>query len=220
MLKKINTCLATSFIAFVLITSVTLAQSFTPEGPLPVVEAGPVQTDAAACGEIEITQSASQALTGPLIACNISNIVLQNSYYRAFELSDFGINNDFDICAVAIGISQAIAPSGSQPLTVNLYISDPDFPNGTLTPIGTTSIQLTDQSFAIATIPVAGIAPAGSELVVEIFVPNGQAAGNTFFFGTNDDGQTGPSYIEAPDCGAFTPTPLSSVGFPPPLVMS
>ena len=194
--------MATSFIVFVLITSVTLAQSLTSEGPLPVVEAGPVQTEAAACGGIEITQSASQSLTGAALGCNVGGFILENSFYRAFELSSFGIINDFEICAVEIRINTASAPSGSQPLTVNLYTSNPDFPNGTLTPIGTTSIQLTDQIFTILNIPVTGIAPAGSELVVEIFVPNGLAAGNTFFFGTNDDGQTGPSYIEAPDRSA------------------
>jgi hypothetical protein len=86
------------------------------------------------------------------------------------------------------------------------------FANFTL--IGTANASIPDQSLTIATVPVTGTAPAGSTLVVEIFTPNGQTAGHSFFVGSNPDGQTDPSFIAAADCGAPEPTDLAVLGFP------
>lgn len=218
-MKKLNQFLISSFIFFVLLVSISFSQSLTFEGPVPLADT-PVQVQDSTCGNLEITQSATQSLAGAGLACNAGNIVRQNSFYRAFDLSSFNINFDFEVCAVEIGIFQAIAASGSQPLTVNLYTSDPAFPNGVLTQIGTTDIQLTDQNLTIVSIPVSGLAPVDTELVVEIFVPDGQADSNTFFMGSNSDGQTGPSYIEAAACSVPTPTPFSDLGFQDGYVMN
>jgi HYR domain-containing protein/pre-peptidase len=110
------------------------------------------------------------------------------------------------------------APAGGgQPVTVNLYTSSMAFPAGfpgSLTLIGTATTMVADQSGTILNIPVTGTAPAGSELVVEIFTPNGEAAGNLFFIGSNAAPETGPSYLSAPDCGVTTPTTTSAIGFP------
>ena len=62
--------------------------------------------------------------------------------------------------------------------------------------------------------PVAGTAPAGSVLVVEVFTPNGQTTNNSFFIGSNAAGQTGPSYIAAADCTIPEPATTASIGFP------
>jgi len=42
---------------------------------------------------------------------------------------------------------------------------------------------VTSQTLTILDVPVTGTAPAGSKLVVDIFTPNGQTAGNSFFIG-------------------------------------
>ncbi len=190
-----------------------------------------------------ITHSMSQAVT-PLnsVSCNDGVGHADNSYWRAFDLNAFGITSNFDVESVEIGIEDATSggaagtlqppnisksvakkpggqPQGGsgQPLTVNLYTSSMPFPTGfpgSLTMIGTTSITVADQALTIITIPVTGTALAGSELVVEIFTPNGQAAGNLFFIGSNAAGQTGPSYLNAAACGITTPTPTESIGFP------
>ena len=190
-----------------------------------------------------ITHSLSQAVT-PLnsVSCNNGIGHTDNSYWRAFDLNAFGIMSNFDIESVEIGIEEATSGGGAgvsqpprvsgnvskkpggqpqggsgQPLTVNLYTSSMPFPTGfpgSLTLIGTTSITVADQALTIVTIPVTGTAPAGSELVVEIFTPDGQVAGNLFFIGSNAAGQTGPSYLSAAACGVATPTPTGSVGFP------
>jgi hypothetical protein len=215
-MKDLILFLTSTFIFCVFLTSITFAQSFTPEGPVPIFEDVPVQPQGPGCGNIEITQSTSQSLLGAGLACHNTGtgFVLENSFYRAFNLNSFGINNDFKICAVEVGILTAATNSGSQPLTINLYTSNPAFPNGVLTQIGTTSIQLSNQSNTIASIPVTGTASAGSELVVEIFIPDGQAASNTFRIGSNTAPETGPSYIRAPLCGEPTPVTTADINFP------
>jgi hypothetical protein len=61
---------------------------------------------------------------------------------------------------------------------------------------------------------VTATVPAGSQLVVEIFIPDGVVAGNSFFIGSNAEPQTGPSYIRAPECGTPTPETTAAIGFP------
>src|SRR6185436_10087988 len=102
-------------------------------------------------------------------------------------------------------------------MTVNLYTSNPAFPTGfpgSLTLIGTSSVTVSDQTLTILNVPVTGTAAAGSELVVEVFTPDGTAAGNLIFIGSNSAGETGPSYLSAADCGITAPTMTSAIGFP------
>ena len=189
-----------------------------------------------------ITQSSSQAIT-PLnsVSCNSATGHADNSYFRAFSLSSFGIVNAFNVQSIDIGIEEAtsggarseglhsiakskksksegLAPSGAgQPVTVNLYTSSMAFPAGfpgSLTLIGTATTNVADQSGTILNIPVTGTAAAGSELVVEIFTPNGEGVGNFFFIGSNAAAETGPSYLLAADCGLTSPTTTTAIGFP------
>jgi subtilisin-like proprotein convertase family protein len=191
-----------------------------------------------------ITHSSSQAIT-PLnsVSCNDGVGHTDNSYWRAFSLTAFGITGAFDVQSVDIGIEQATAggaagapnkksiskskkgggkivtsPNGQgQPLTVNIYTSSQPFPTGfpgSLTLIGTASTTVADQSGTILNVPITGTAPAGSELVVEIFTPDGTATGNLFFIGSNSAAETGPSYLSAADCGVTTPTTTAGLGFP------
>ncbi len=167
---------------------------------------------------VTITHSASQAIvTGNSVACNAGGLHTDNSYLRQFDLSAFGISAVFNVTQVEVGVEQAVGAGGSQPLTVNLYTKIN--PAGALTwanlsPIGTASATVTDQSLTLLTVPVAGAAPAGSVLVVEVFTPNGQTAGNSFFVGSNAAGQTAPSYLAAAGCGVTEPTDTAAIGFP------
>ena len=99
---------------------------------------------------------------------------------------------------------------------MNLYLwddADP-FTFANFAPIGTAAVNVPDQSLTIITVPVAGTAPAGSNLVVEFFTPEGQTAGNSLFVGSNPDGQTAPTYLAAVDCGVPEPTDTATLGFP------
>jgi HYR domain-containing protein len=203
-------------------------------------------TPQGACNPTTITHSTSQVIT-PLnsVSCNDGFAHTDNSYYRAFTLTAFGINNAFDVQSIDIGIEEATsAPQGAskeapkraagkssishksktsgpagvgQPLTVNIYTSSQPFPGGfpgSLTQIGTATTNVADQALTILNVPITATAAAGSELVVEVFTPDGAAAGNLFFIGSNASPETGPSFLRAPDCGITTPMTTAALGFP------
>jgi hypothetical protein len=169
-------------------------------------------------GATTITHSTSNTvISGNSVSCNAAGLHADNSYFRAFTLADFSITEDFNISMVEIGVEQATGAGGTQPITVYLYTSSQPFPTGypgSLTQIGTADINVPDQSLTLFQIPVSGTAPAGSQLVVEIFTPDGQTAGHSFFIGSNDLGETDPSYILAADCAITVPTATGTIGFP------
>ncbi len=169
-------------------------------------------------GIVTITHSTSQTIVAAnSVSCNAGGLHTNNSYWRAFDLPSFGISGAYTVTDVSIGVEQATSTSASQQVTCNLYTSSQVFPAGypgSLTLIGTATVDVTPQTATILNIPVSGEAPAGSELVVEIFTPDGQTLGNGFFIGSNGLGETGPSYISATDCAITVPTTTSAIGFP------
>ena len=166
---------------------------------------------------VTITHSSSQAIvTGNSVSCNGGGLHTDNSYIRRFTLTDFGIGGNFNVIQVEVGIEQAFGAGGTQPAVVNLYTWNPADPFlfGNFNPIGTVSTSVPDQSLSIITVPVTGTAPAGSTLVVEFFTPNGQAAGNSLFVGSNADPETDATFLAAADCGVPEPVPTADIGFP------
>ena len=143
-----------------------------------------VQNTPAACPTSQtITQSSSQAITsGSSVSCNDGIGHTDTSYWRAFTLPKFGIVNQFNVSSVQIGVEKADAPSGSQSITVRVYRTTSGvFPTGTKNMLSSTYFNVTNQSGTIINVPIAANVPAGSELIVEVFTPNGQAGGNLFF---------------------------------------
>jgi len=191
-----------------------------------------------------ITESSSQAITSlNSVSCNNGVGHTDNSYWRAFTLPSFGISGAWDVQSVDIGIEDAtsggvvpsivapsisggkaktktVKPSGGagQSITIRLWTSSSPFPTGfpgSLTMIGQAlNVNVADQSGTILNIPVTGTAPAGSQLVVEVFTPDGEANGNLFFIGSNAAAETGPSYLSAAACGITNPTTTAALGFP------
>jgi hypothetical protein len=175
------------------------------------------------CGTLTITQSSTQTVTpGNSTSCNggaPAHLHTDNSYFRAFDLTALGAPGGLDVCEVQLGVEQAVSGGGTgQPIVVNLYTSSQPFPMGfpgSLTAIGTSSASVPDSATGtVLSVPVTGSAPAGSQLVVEIFTPNGAADGNSFYIGSNADAQTGPSYLLAEDCSVTAPMPTSDIGVP------
>ncbi|HQU85396.1 MAG TPA: carboxypeptidase-like regulatory domain-containing protein [Pyrinomonadaceae bacterium] len=150
------------------------------------------------------------------ISCNLAGNTYNNSYWRAFTPSSFGESGTFTVSSVQIGIEEAVAPSGSQPLTVNIYTNTGGaFPAGTRTLIGTTNATVANGTLFFQTVAVAA-APqlVTTQLAVEIVIPDGTSANIRFFIGSNALGQTAPSYISAVACGAANPTNVANVGAP------
>ena len=186
-----------------------------PSSPAPAsaVVLGP------ACGTLAFTESSSLTPTDfNGVTCTDANGFHDaNSWYRSFHLPDYGIQGQLFVCQVNLSIEFTATPGGvGQPMTVNLYTnSGCPFPAGTLTPIGTATVTVADQALTSLGVPVTGTAPAGSDLVVEIAIPDGSGAlAQEFYLGGNAAAQTGPSYIYDPACGDATPVDLASIGFP------
>jgi len=172
---------------------------------------------------VTITQSLSATIVaGNSVSCNGGGpnfFHTNNSYWRRFDLNGaHGIVGCFTVSQVDFGIEDAFGSSGSQSVSVRLYT----IPNASvlntanLTLIGSAGLNVANQSLTILSAPVAGIVVDASllDLVVEVFTPNGQAAGNRFFIGSNNLGQTAPGYLSAADCGVPQPTNTATIGFP------
>jgi len=120
----------------------------------------------------------------------------------------------YNITSVDFGVESA---NNTQPVTVRLYTnSGAPFPGGTRTQIATTTISVTAaQTGTVVNAPITAAVPAGtSELVMEVFTPDGQATGNLLFIGSNADPESGTSYLSAAACGVTNPTPVAQLGFP------
>ncbi|HEV7397904.1 MAG TPA: HYR domain-containing protein [Pyrinomonadaceae bacterium] len=119
--------------------------------------------------------------------------------------------------ATASGQRKVASPNGAggQPVTVRLYTNTGGaFPGGTRNLLTSANFNIADQAGTVVNFPIAADVPAGSELVVEFFTPDGTAAGNLIFIGSNSAAETGPSYLSAADCGVPNPTTTSALGFP------
>ena len=175
-------------------------------------------------GAVPLTQSTDLATITAFnsISCNdqMTGFHADNSYYRRFLLNlDHGLSGSVNFATVSFGVETAVSATGlGQPITVNLYAipAVAPFLLANLMPIGSTPVPLfPDQSLTKAAVDVAGNIPDATmyDLVVEIFSPNGQTAGHTFFIGSNANGQTQPSFIKSSPCSVNEPTDLAGLGF-------
>ncbi|MEM9558402.1 MAG: hypothetical protein AAGC60_29390 [Acidobacteriota bacterium] len=204
--------------ALVLCVGAASAASFSGSDLDPGQDSQPIA--GTVCGTVTLSQSASQTVTAlNSVSCNnnMTGFHTDNSYYRAFDPANFGVVMDFNVCSVTLGIESAVAGGATQPVDVILYSGPAGFPTGfpgSYTQIGTETVDLPDQSLTVIEIPITATVPAGDIIVVEIFTPDGSVAGNTFFIGSNNLGETAPSYLAAADCGVTVPTPTGGIGNP------
>ncbi len=175
----------------------------------------------------QLTHSLSQTIDdGNSVACNFRDIngniiyVEQNTFYRAFDLDDFGITSDYDITSIDYGIERLEnAPAGGYPVTIGIYTTSATFPSGTLTLVTEVTENLQDQALVIRNVPITATIGASSEFVVAISIPSddpseGGLGQVKFQIGSNDDGENDPSYLSAPDCSLSVPTPFIDQGRP------
>ncbi|OYT16409.1 MAG: hypothetical protein B7C24_07955 [Bacteroidetes bacterium 4572_77] len=163
-----------------------------------------------------ITHSQSQTIvSGNSVSCNSGGLHTDNSFWRVFDLvGDFGINEAIDISSVEVAIETAASSGGTQPISINIYTLSGPFVLANLSLIATKAVTVSDQTNSILSVPISAAIPSGSLLVVEVFTPDGQSSGNSFFIGSNNSGETAPSYISAASCGIVGPTTTADLGFP------
>ena len=137
-----------------------------------------------------------------------------NSYLRVFDLvNEFGILGSFSVTEVEVGIQVAASAAGSQDITVNLYTLDGALLYANMNLIGSATTTIADQALSIVTVPVTGSAPPGSVLVVEVYAPADNVTAG-LLIGSNNLGETAPSYLVGPACGITEPTSFAGIGFP------
>ncbi len=203
------------------------AQSFSRNPNPPDKTTGQVRLDRAPLAQQTITQSTSTTVTtGASVSCNASGLHTDNSYYRGMTLSTFPALTlpQFLVQQVTIGVEQANAAGTgtTQPLmlrtwsaTANPISGAPDPPGATQT--STDAFQVADQTLSLLPLTIATqptYLVASGILAVEIFTPNGQTAGHSFFIGSNGLGQSGPSYLKSLPCGVGNITDTAAIGFP------
>ncbi|HTJ42662.1 MAG TPA: hypothetical protein VL463_11240 [Kofleriaceae bacterium] len=173
-------------------------------------------------GVVTMTQTnANNIVVGNSVSCNDGSPFFdtsENSYYRAFKLSDYGVTGTFHLQKVDFGVETAARGGASQSVTVKVYTytgayggTTLDTTAMTLVTSGTVTVPDTTTGETLTANLSANI-PATATIVVEIFVPDGTAAGNEFFLGSNTGGESKPGYIRAPDCSTTTPTAFSTLG--------
>lgn len=174
------------------------------------------------------TQSASNTITsGNSVSCNSGapNFYhLENGYFRRFDLDgNFAATGLVNITSVDFGVQKALAPTGSQPVTVKLYAvsnSSPNIWNVNIgSPLATATISVPNQSLSVLHVPISAyINSRLSDLVVEIFTPDGIGPKNSFLIGSNAESSINPtgasSYLRAAGCGITDATTISSLSFP------
>ena len=164
-----------------------------------------------------ITQSNSQVITaGDDIACASPTSFRDNNMFRVFDLAGvFGVLDGFEVNAVEFAIGTITTPSGF-PITANIYSVTPgsfpgSYPAG-LTLQGTAVYTATNADMAsMITLPLTATIPAGEAMVMELVLEDDGSDTNFMRFGCNSNGETGPSYIMAADCGATSPTKFSDL---------
>ncbi|MEO8274960.1 MAG: hypothetical protein ABI639_02000 [Thermoanaerobaculia bacterium] len=175
-----------------------------------------------------ITQSTSLTPTVGSVSCNAGTptfLHTDNSYYRGFTLSAFPalVEPQFVVQSVSIGVESANA-SGTgttQPATVRIWAATANPISGAADPPGASTvsseaINISDQTLSLLPVPLTTqplFLVASGIVAVELFTPSGQAAGHSFFVGSNAGGQSGPSYIKAASCGLTTIGNLAGIGF-------
>ncbi len=164
-----------------------------------------------------LTQSADEATITMFnsVSCNAGGLHTDNSYLRRFDTSVLPLG--FTSKDVETAVETATGAGGTQNVVVNVYsIADAAaFTFANLALQGTSgNFAVTDQAATLISVPVVATISPGDDMVLELFTPDGQTLGNSFFIGSNPNGQTGASYIAAADCGLPDPLDLAAIGFP------
>jgi hypothetical protein len=166
---------------------------------------------------ITLSHSTSQNIVSlNSVACSnqTTGATRENHYYRIFDLGGFGVTSALTVTSVDVAIETAVGAAGSQSATLIVHTLTGTLETGTLTPITTLPVTVTDQDLTILNIPIAATVPAGSQMVIEFSTPDGDIIGNTLYIGSNSLGESSPSYLTAVDCGINTPSTTTSIGFP------
>ena len=176
-----------------------------PDGSLPTDDSTMMTADArpdAPPMPVMVTLSQLVSTTnaaGNSVVCNSG----ENSWYRVFTLADHGVTKAFNVQSVTFGVQEA-AGNPTVNVRVGTYATAPGTTLNTamITPIAamTHQVPAATNPGTNVTVPVTGVIPAGSHLIVEINKTGSNSAGLHFVIGAANGGETKAGYVRAPTC--------------------
>ncbi|GAB3253754.1 hypothetical protein [Nocardioides dilutus] len=177
--------------------------------------AGAAASAMAPAPPIKVTQTVSDtAPFGNSVTCNGGGIPTENHFYRRFDLAGaHGASQGFVVSQVTLAVEAS--EGGTKPGSVKISAIDAAdaFTLANLEPISNTAVNLASVADGtILPVPVNATVPAGKQMVLEVQVDGGTPG--FWFPGSNNLGETAPTYLRADDCGATQPTAVSTLGFP------
>ena len=131
-----------------------------------------------------------------------------NTWYRAFQLSDYGITTAFHVTRVHFAIQESLGSPqvqiriGSYTGTVGATTIDP----AVITPLNTAqaTIPPTSTGETVNTPIIADIA-AGGKFVVQVAAPDLLGTGSYVYIGATTATESQPGYISSNSCGINPP---------------
>jgi hypothetical protein len=150
------------------------------------------------------------------VACCAAEGCSATGYLRLYDLdTEFNLSGRFCVESVDHAVSSSNAVHD---VTVNLYCLDDGqaFSVANLTLVGTQTSPRPASSREFFNVDVDGCCDAKTQSIVVELLSNDCAekdACDPFYAGFNDLGQSGASFILAPDCGITEPTDLAALGF-------
>jgi hypothetical protein len=166
----------------------------------------------AACGapgSTVLRQTADDKVERNLVfgCTNVDDTTAESSWYRIFSLADAGIDGDFDITHVNLGICFAIG-NPDVTLRVGTYgggANDSQLDLAKADVLTTVEVPIPPtQITEVLAIPAMTKIPAGSLIYVEVAVPNMMGTGEQANIGLTLSEETQPAYVRSPKCGLAT----------------
>ncbi|HEY5920827.1 MAG TPA: hypothetical protein VIV11_04115 [Kofleriaceae bacterium] len=192
----------------------------------PLPDAAPLPDAPPGMQQVTLSQTTNNTMAvGLAIACSSSilNVPIgtrDNSWYRVFKLSDYGIAGAFNVQRVTFYSDYAWGGTGvTQPATVKIgtyagTLEADTLTVASITPITSKPITIPDADSSDGVDPpvitdLTATIPAGANLLVEIALPDGYNDGNFFYIGVSAGGETKKGYIRATPAGCNMTAPKS-----------
>jgi len=168
-----------------------------------------------------ITQNTDpNTLSAGTVACSNAGTTTENSYFRLFDLDvDHALSGMFCAESLDYGVETAVDLGVPQVTAVTTACLDDGLPylDLFLTEVGSETHPQPDADLEFFNVTASGCCDAGGQsMSVELEAPTDctVAGCGQIFYGSNNLGQSAPTYIASASCGIVDPTDMAAIGFP------
>jgi hypothetical protein len=173
-------------------------------------------------GEMTLRQTVDDKVERSLVfgCTNPDQSTSDGGWYRVFSLPNQGITTPFDVSKVSLGICFAVGATEGPTVQVKLGTygggaADASLDLSKVTPINSKSVEIAPTQISkVVDIPITATIPPGSNLVVEVVVPDLEGTGQQVNMGFTAGGEMKPGYVRSPLCGPAVPMTTSGAGLP------